>query len=75
MLECFLAKLRGAVKSLTIWLNGVGLIVLASWNDIAQSVPQLEQFVSAETYKLIGGALVVGNILVRFKTKHALQDK
>lgn len=75
MLECFLAKLRGAVKSLTIWLNGIGLAVVAGWNEITESVPQLQQYVDAQTYKYLALSLVVGNIIVRFRTRSPLEHK
>ena len=62
-------------KSLTIWFNGViGAAVVAL--PLAQDqLPQLQDYLPANLYHYGMGALIVGNIILRFKTNSALANK
>lgn len=68
-----LDKLRGARKSLTIWFNAAAATALGILPMVQDSLPTIQQYVPDIKW----GALVVivGNILLRFKTSAGLQDK
>ncbi len=77
-LKDLLAKLKAdlsrAHRSWTIWFNGIGGI--AALLPMAQDqFPQLQDYLPANLYHYAAGVLVVGNILLRFKTTKALADK
>jgi hypothetical protein len=68
-------KLKGAFRSLTIWFNGIILLALPVVEFASLTLPQLQEFLGVETYKLVGLIVVVSNILLRFKTKEPLAEK
>ncbi len=74
-----LAKLRADIvkahRSLTIWFNSVMGVLVVALPAAQDSMPQLQDFVPANVYHYAMGVLVVGNILLRFKTSGALADK
>lgn len=70
-----LDKLRGARKSVVIWLNGALLVALPVLDYAKDSLPQLAEFLSPDTYKTIGMVVVVANIVLRFRTATSLADK
>lgn len=67
--------LRGTLKSLTIWFNGVLLGLLPLFEMVMTSFPQLHEFLPDNQYKTVGLIAVVGNILLRFKTNKPLSQK
>jgi len=69
------ADLLKAHKSLTIWFNSaMGAIVVAL--PIAQdNFAQLQDYLPANFYHYAMGAVVVGNIVLRFKTSTSLAGK
>jgi hypothetical protein len=67
--------LIGASKSFTIWFNGLVLAALPVLDYAAGVLPQLQQYIGPETYKLAGLVVIIGNILLRFKTNTPLADK
>ena len=69
------AQLRGALRSLTMWFNTTLLVLLPIFEYAEQVYPQLQAYVGPELYKTMGLVVVVGNILLRFRTYQALQDK
>lgn len=75
MINTFKARLRGSWRSLTIWFNGV-VGSVATLLPVAQdSFPALQSYLPANVYAWIAGALVFGNMLLRFKTTLDLADK
>jgi len=69
------AKCANLHKSLTIWFNtvmGTAIVVLPVAQD---QFPALQGYVPDKWYHYTMGALVVGNILLRFKTNRPLQEK
>ncbi len=68
-------NLQGAFKSLTIWFNSLLLLALPVAEYASSSLPQLQQYLGVETYKLVGLIVVTANILLRFKTKAPLSEK
>lgn len=67
--------LQGAMKSLTIWFNGLLLAALPTFQMAADAIPQLHEYLPDNIYKTIGLIAVGGNILLRFKTNQPLKDK
>lgn len=65
----------GAVKSMTIWFNGVVGTALVALPLIQDSLPQLQAYLSADDYKALVGVMVVGNIVLRVKTAKPLNEK
>jgi len=63
-----LDKLKGAYKSLTIWFNTSGLILLS----VALADPTLRQFLTDNNMMMY---FAIGNIILRFKTNSNLADK
>ena len=72
-------KLRGALKSVTIWVNGVFLTVFSFSDQIMQgmhdSLPDLSQYLPANVFKVVGIAVVLFNLYQRTRTKQSLADK
>jgi len=68
-------SLAGMRKSWTIWFNSVSGALLLAWPYLADNIIQMQPFLGDVSYRVIGGVLVGVNILLRFKTTQALQDK
>jgi hypothetical protein len=68
-------KLRGMRKSAVIWFNGLMLAALPLAEYARDSLPQLTDYLSPSTYRTIGLAVVVVNIVLRFRTSTSLADK
>lgn len=67
------AKLAGARKSLTIWFNGLVAAVMGILPMAQDSLPALQQYVPDIKWAAV--LVIVGNIVLRFKTTTGLQDK
>lgn len=74
-MEKLKAKLLGCFKSLTIWFNGLLLAALPAADYLKASLPDIQQYINVDTFKTIGAAVVIVNILLRFRTKTALENK
>lgn len=70
-----LAKLRKAWKSWTIWFNSTVLAVVAFLPDLTTSLPQAQEFLTPDTYRALGLAVLVINLALRFKTSTSLAQK
>jgi hypothetical protein len=67
--------LRGAVRSLTLWVNGALGSIIIALPVLQANFPALEQYLGHDTYRYAMGAIVAANILLRVKTTSSLQDK
>ena len=67
--------IKGAMKSVTIWFNGLLLAALPTFEMLAGAVPQLHEYLPDNVYKAVGLIAVGGNILLRFKTNQSLKEK
>jgi len=67
--------LRGALRSMTMWVNGAAAAGLAALPTLREDFPQLEQYLDHQVYRWAMGALVVANMLLRVKTRTGLADK
>lgn len=78
-LELLGAKLVGAVRSKTIWLNGLFLLFLDQLPNIlgnlAQTLPTLQPYLGDALYRNVSLFLILGNLYLRFKTKTPLEVK
>ena len=69
------AKLQGAVRSFTIWFNGMMALAIANIDAIKESLPSLQQL-DHRIYSWALGVTLAVNVWARaFKTKGALEDK
>ena len=62
------AKLKNSWKSFTNWFNGAGMVIL----QILMSEPDLIDFLTVHDLTWI---MLIGNIMLRFKTSNSLADK
>jgi len=69
------AKLNGAKRSLTIWVNGLAGALIIGLPEAQIAFPQLRDYVPHNMYHYAMGALIVANILIRFRTKTGLENK
>jgi hypothetical protein len=68
-------KIKGMYKSLTIWVNGIAAVIIPSLPMLADSIPQMQPYLTPSLYQWIGGIVVALNIALRFKTNKSLADK
>lgn len=68
-------KTRGLVKSLTAWLNAMAASLVPLLIAAKEDFPLLKSSLTADLYKYAFIAIIVLNILVRFKTNKDLADK
>jgi hypothetical protein len=71
----FRSDIAKAHKSLTIWFNALAGAALAALPFAQEQLPQLQDYLPGNFYHDLMGAVVAGNILLRFKTRSALADK
>lgn len=64
-----------AHKSLTIWFNSIMGMAVVAMPALQDQLPQLQGYLPANLYHYAMGMLIVGNIILRFKTNGALADK
>jgi hypothetical protein len=67
--------LRGALRSLTMWVNGAAAAAIAALPMLRDDFPQIEQYLDHQVYRYAMGALVAANILLRIRTSTSLADK
>jgi hypothetical protein len=68
-------SLRGALRSLTMWVNGLAATAVAALPTLRDDFPQIEQYLDHQVYRYAMGALIAANILLRMKTTTSLADK
>ena len=71
----FSAKLKGARKSITIWANALAAGAVAALPYAADQLPQLQPYIGADLYQRLGLVIVVGNMILRFRTSQGLHEK
>lgn len=75
MLNKIWEKIQGSIKSWTIWFNSVVAAASLALPMLQDSFPQLQPYISANAFKYGMTLLIVGNILLRFKTTVSLSQK
>jgi hypothetical protein len=72
-------KLRGALRSATMWVNGLFLAAYPFAGDIVlavrENLPGLAEYLPANIYQAVGLAVVIFNIYQRTRTKESLAEK
>jgi len=68
-------KLRGARRSFVVWFNGVLLAAFPVFQSAHDYLPELQQYLPSDVYKWVGLAVVMVNIMLRFKTDKPLEEK
>jgi len=64
----FVDQLRGSYKSLTIWFNTIGLVLITS----ALAEPLVLEYMQENDLMVV---ILLGNVLLRFKTNTGLEGK
>lgn len=67
--------LNGARKSWVIWFNTLGFTLVELVTYAHDSFQELQPYVPADLYKWLGLVLVLGNLVLRFKTNKSLAEK
>jgi cytochrome b561 len=75
LLQRIKEDLSSAYKSWTIWFNGMLGVAVVALPAAQENLPQLQEYLPADVYHYLMGALVLGNMLLRFKTSGRLADK
>lgn len=75
MFECFKSKLARLHKSFTIWFNGLAGAAVLGLPEAKDAFPQIQPYIDATLFKYAMAVLIIGNIMLRFKTGKALNEK
>lgn len=74
-----LAKLKGSVKSLTMWVNTMFGILMANADSTMQALrdnlPGVSQWLNADLLKYSALFIIGVNVLLRIRTTKSLADK
>jgi len=70
-----IADLKRAHKSITIWFNSLMATAFFLLPEAIAYFPQLQAYIPEPTYKTGMVVLLVGNMVLRFKTASALRNK
>lgn len=68
-------KIKKSYKSMTIWLNGILLAALPVIEYARDNLQEVQQFLPDNIYRSMGLAVVVVNIVLRFRTDKGLHEK
>lgn len=66
-------KLKNAWKSFTIWFNGIMAALVGILPMLQDSLPSIQQYVP--DIKWLAVLVILGNVILRFKTNNSLSDK
>ena len=69
------AKLKGAIKSLTIWFNSIAGTAAVALPYAKEQLPALQSYVPHDFFQYAMAAVIIGNIVIRFKTNSSLEQK
>lgn len=73
--EYFVGKVKGLKKSATAWFNAIVATIVSGLPFAIDAFPQIKGYVPDNIYSAAWVVLVVGNILLRFKTTKDLAEK
>jgi hypothetical protein len=74
-MSILIEKLKGSVKSWTIWFNTIVGALILNWDVIQSSLPSLQPYMTGAHYALVMKILVIGNFILRLKTSKGLEHK
>jgi hypothetical protein len=67
--------LRGAIRSFTLWFNAALIMFFEGLPMIKESLPELHDYVPPGWFVWIMRVVIVGNIVLRLKTRQSIPDK
>lgn len=70
-----IARIQGAVRSITIWINGVALAAIPLYESFKDHFTQLQPYMTDANYRKLAMCIIVGNIILRFRTTKDLANK
>lgn len=68
-------KIKGAWRSLTVMVNAFALALIPVVQYASDHLVEFNELVGPDCYKHLALALLVLNIVLRFKTNSGLEDK
>ena len=68
-------KLKGAMKSWTIWINSISAFLVLNIDFILANLPALKQAVTPQQFMMIIVVTNIVNILLRIKTNKPLDER
>lgn len=68
-------KIIGAKRSLTVWFNSVMGTAVSLFPVAESALPQLQELLGENPYKILALVIVIGNILIRGVTSQPLEQK
>lgn len=71
----FKLKLAGAIKSCTIWFNGIMAMLPSALDYATTQLPLLNSYLPQRLYAWIFVTTILGNMALRFKTNKPLELK
>lgn len=74
-MELIVNKVRGLFKSWTAWFNALCGFIAFGLPELAAALPLVREHLPDGLYGSVFIVTLVGNILLRFKTSRALEDK
>jgi hypothetical protein len=74
-MQNFVAKLKNAWRSKTVWFNAGAGLALAYSNEILQLMPQLQPVLGADHFQAAITTITIANVVLRFVTTHPLEAK
>jgi len=75
IISTLVAKTANSYKSFTILFNAAGAAAAGFIPYAQDNIPALQQYLGAHAYQQLTFALLVGNIILRYKTKLPLEQK
>ena len=68
-------SLKGAIRSWTIWFNAALASLLGVLPLTVEIIPVLQDYLPASIYQYLALIVVIGNIVLRFRTTQPLSVK
>lgn len=77
--DCLRQKLRGAARSVTMWVNGILVVVFPFTEMILDAVrdqlPAMQPYLPSNIYQYVGIVVVIFNMYQRTQTTKSLAEK
>lgn len=70
-----LDRIQGAIRSLTIWFNGIIAAFVPMYEMFKEELPGLQQYMTPELYFKLAMYVAIANIILRFRTTMDLANK
>lgn len=70
-----LDRIKGSIRSLTIWINGILLALIPLYETFKNDFVQLQPYMTDANYRKLAVLIIIGNVILRFRTTKDLADK